>query len=493
MKNNKIAWIAAIVFVLLSHQAATAQQADTTRMKDIVYYLASDELLGRGFGTEQGALAAAYIKDQFMESGIESLLETYFQPFSYRSGILNIEGNNVVGVVRGSDPELAGEYVILGAHYDHLGWKIEEGDTVVYNGADDNASGVAAVIELGRMLKEKQPARSVILVAFDGEESGLNGSEAFVEKLITAEDPMIKPEKVAAMFSLDMVGMYKKHKGVDLLGIELLVEGGDMVKKVSEISPINVSRSNDNVPMRTDTQPFGAVGIPSVHVFTGTESPYHEPEDDAELLDYSGMGTIVNFMAGLTGEIANHPDPERTRQLEAASEKGSMKRFNPGVFVNVGGSNHDYKNDYRKAKGVFASGAGLFIETRITQFLAFQPEVHYEFAGSQEDGGNLRTHSVTVPVTLLLTSPDPGNRGMRNYFQAGAYYSYAFAGSQGGAALDFVNDFNDTDYGLILGWGFEIMNARIGMVFKESFVDFSRNSPLDTRQKAVYARIGWAF
>jgi hypothetical protein len=96
-------------------------------------------------------------------------------------------------------------------------------------------------------------------------------------------------------------------------------------------------------------------------------------------------------------------------------------------------------------------------------------------------------------VTFLFTSPDEENRGVRNYFQAGAYYSYAFAGSQGGAALDFVNDFNDTDYGLIIGWGFEIMNARIGMVFKESFVDFSSSNPLDTRQTAVYARIGWAF
>ncbi len=115
-------------------------------------------------------------------AGIEPLNGKYLHPFNHREGILNIPGNNVVGVVRGNNPDLKDEYIVLGAHYDHLGWKISGGDTVVYNGADDNASGSASLIEIGRNLAQRKGelGRSVILVAFDGEESGLIGSNHFL-------------------------------------------------------------------------------------------------------------------------------------------------------------------------------------------------------------------------------------------------------------------------------------------------------------------------
>ena len=215
MLKNSILYAALIaVAIPLTAQFSTPVE----NLEKHVYTLASDSLLGRGFGTEQGVKAAEYIADQDRSAGIEPVNGSYFHPFNHRSGILNIAGINVAGIIPGNDPELKEEYIVLGAHYDHLGWKVKGGDTVVYNGADDNASGTATIIEIGRNMAANQGSlgRSIIIVAFDGEESGLIGSTHFVES------SMVPPDKIKLMFSLDMVGMYKAHNGLDLVGVRKL-------------------------------------------------------------------------------------------------------------------------------------------------------------------------------------------------------------------------------------------------------------------------------
>jgi hypothetical protein len=442
-----------------------------------------------------------YVRDQFSEAGVAPFVEGYFQEFSHRTSVLNITGYNVAGIIEGNDPDLKDEYIILGAHYDHVGWELQGEDTVVYNGADDNASGTASIIEAGRILAGQREllGRSVLLVAFDGEESGLNGSRAFVKKFIDTEDPLIPAEKVVAMFSLDMTGMYEAHGGVDLQGIELLADHKTLVAGARERADASITKSDDKIPNRTDTAPFGAVGIPAIHVFTGLESPYHKPEDDSDLLDYQGMATIVDFMVSLTYELSVAPEVAGSRQMEIIAERGPMKRFNPGITVYTGSSYHDYKNDFFKAKSVFAASAGLMLETRITQWLALQPEVVYAWSGSQVSGGKLKTHSVTVPVSILLTTPDERGMGVRSYFQLGGYYSYAFAGQEYGTPLDFVNKYNDTDYGMVIGMGMEIMHVRVGFVYQNSFVDFTKFDQgssvfnQDVRLNGSFAKLAWVF
>lgn len=471
------------------------QGASADNLEQMVTRLASDELKGRGFGSEEGKIAADYIIDHFKEYGVEPFLEEYRDPFDHRTSVINVQGNNIVGLVKGSNPELANEYIILGAHYDHVGWEVEDGDTIIYNGADDNASGVASIIELGRLLAENRGSlgRSVILIAFDGEESGLLGSKAFVEQFISGPDAIIRPEDVAVMFSLDMVGMYSKHEGIELGGIQEITNYMDFVSPALENSPVTIKKYGGGLENRTDTAPFGKVGIPAIHVFTGTESPYHKPEDDSDLLDYQGMAEIVDFMSALTLEISKVPEVMKSKTMESMSEKGSLKIFNPGFTLQTGGSHHDFKNDYYKAKSIFAYAAGISLETRITQWLAIQPEALYEWSGSHASGGILRTHSLTVPVSILFTTPDPSGMGVRTYYQIGGYYSYAFSGNNAGVALDFVNDYKDTDYGLVMGVGMEIMNFRIGWVMESSMVDFTINEILDTRLVCSYAKIGWVF
>jgi aminopeptidase YwaD len=499
IKCEQMKTISYVIFLLVS-LGLFGQKADEARLERVVTDLASDALLGRGFGSEGGRLAAAYIRDRFEDAGVEPLLEDYFHSFTHRQGILNITGYNVTGIIRGSDPALKGEYIILGAHYDHLGWELADGDTVVYNGADDNASGVAAILEVGRILAGRPDllGRSVILVAFDGEESGLIGSKAFVNELMKGEYAVIDSGSVAVMFSLDMVGMYDAHGGVDLQGIGMLTDHQQLIADATTYMDISLTNTDATLVRNTDTAPFGRAGVPAIHVFTGLESPYHKPGDDSDLLDYEGMAVIVDFMVSLTRELSVVPEVRVSEKLEAVADKGQMKIFNPGVALNIGSAHHDYKNDFFKAKSLFAYGAGAFVEVRLTQWLAFQPEVLYEWSGSRIEGGRLRTHSVTAPVSLLLTTPDKQGNGVRAYYQAGGYYSHAFGGNfhyDDGTSfpVNFINAFSEMDYGVVFGFGMEIMNFRMGYVWQRSLVDFTAGPTHDVRHAGSFFRLGWAF
>jgi hypothetical protein len=464
-------------------------QPSSEKLRQHVTLLASDSLLGRGFGTEQGAEAAAYIAGQFLEAGIEPLNGTYFHPFNHRQGILNISGTNVVGIIPGSDPALSREYIILGAHFDHLGWKIEEGDTVVYNGADDNASGSASIIEIGRSLvanKEKL-GRSIILVAFDGEESGLIGSGRFVK------DTLVPLHQIKLMLSLDMVGMYGAHGGVDLHGVNQLARPDLLVEELSRTHDVNIRKANSRKPQRTDTAPFGNLKIPAVHVFTGTESPYHQPEDESGQLDYEGMAKIAVFLTDATIRLSSE---EKISDMPGPGEDGTVREelFSAGIRIHTGSGRHNYKDEYFKGKSVFAFEAGVFANIRLTDYLAVQPELLYETTGSRHQEGNFRTHAVTIPLNLQLSL---GEQSMvRTFLQAGGYYSYHFGGKLGGDPIDYAEGFTPHEFGLTYGFGLEAMGVQMGMYVKRGLSSIVREPGSDTGDilsQGVYFMLGFTF
>ncbi len=440
----------------LSGQYATTPE----QLRSHVYYLASDSLLGRGFGTPQGEMAARYIAREFEKAGVEPLNGTYFHSFNHRQGILNIPGTNVAGVVPGSDPDLKEEYIVIGAHYDHLGWKVSDEDTVVYNGADDNASGTAAMIEIGRNLASgpERPGRSVILVAFDGEESGLIGSKRFIE------DETVPLHRIKLMFSLDMVGMYAAHEGLDLYGVKLLRDAEELIGRVANQYGIEVRKANSSVGQRTDTAPFGKLKIPAVHAFTGTESPYHKPEDVREELDYEGMSRVTNYLSQATLHLSMSED---ISELDGLREGETLAETRPvvraGILIGTGTSKFNYRDDPIMGKSIFAAHGGVFTNIRLAGFLRLQPAVLYETRGSQVYGGNFRSHAVTVPVSLQVSSPEESF--VRTYFHLGGYYSYHFAGQLVDEAIDFSTDFHNQDYGITYGFGFEAFNIQLGLNF----------------------------
>jgi len=481
-----------ILAVAFAWAAPLAAQFSTTaeQMKEHVYILASDSLLGRGFGTPQGRKAAHYIAGEFEKAGIEPLDGEYLHPFMHRQGILNIPGNNVIGIVRGSDPELKDEYIVLGGHYDHLGWKIVDGDTAIYNGADDNATGTSSIIEIGRNLLERKSelGRSVILVAFDGEESGLIGSTHFLS------DSMVLPHQVKLMFSLDMLGMLEAHNGLDMIGVSLLEDSDYLVGELAEKYDLNITKTGKKIEQRTDTAPFGKMGIPAVAPNTGTESPYHKPEDTAEKLDYEGMAKVANYMSEATLYLSSREKLSDMGGVEMGEEQkdSGTKIFRAGLRLNTGSSLHNYKDQYYKGKSIFATGAGVMACIKLTGNLSIQPEVLYETKGSQHNDGVFRTHSVTTPLNLLLMTSE--NEYVRSYFELGGYLSYHFGGNISGTPIDFDNNFNNQEYGLTFGIGFEVMKmVQVGIYFQKGLSDLNQLHDNRITHENVYFQLGYLF
>jgi len=482
-------------FVLLASALALATslnaQFNTSpeQVKEHVYILASDSLLGRGFGTPQGLVAASYIADQFKNAGIEALDGKYLHPFIARKGILNIPGNNVIGLVRGKNPELKDEYIVLGAHYDHLGWKIVEGDTVVYNGADDNASGTASLIEIGRNLVKRQDelGRSVILVAFDGEESGLIGSKHFLN------DSMVAPHQVSLMFSLDMVGMVEAHKGLDLKGITLLDDADYLVGELAEKYKLNITKANNKIEQRTDTAPFGKMGIPAVAPNTGTESPYHKPEDTPEKLDYQGMASVANYMSEATLYLSSQEKlSDMSGPEEGAGAFRAAKVFHAGLRLNTGSSHHNYRDRYYNGKSIFSTSAGLLAIFRLSENFNIQPELLYETRGSEHSDGIFRTHALTIPLSIQLITDE--DEYVRVFWQAGGFYSYNFAGSISGTPIDFTGSYQNQEFGLAFGAGLEIMKkVQMGIYFQKGLSDLNRLPDNRIMSETVCFQLGYIF
>ena len=450
-----------LVALTISFQAMGQFNTSSSKLEKHVNTLASDALLGRGFGTPQGKLAAEYIAQQMENAGIAPLHGSYLHPFNHREGILNIPGVNVAGIIPGNDPLLKEEFIVLGAHFDHLGWKISEGDTVVYNGADDNASGSAALIEIGRNMADSQASlgRSVVLVAFDGEESGLIGSTWFVENSV------IPPHQIKLMFSLDMVGMYSTHKGLDMVGVKMLSDYEHLLGELAGDYGITVTKANKSVGQRTDTAPFGNIGIPAIHAYTGLESPYHKPGDTASKLDYEGMAKMANYISSATVHLSTIPTISDLPALdEDADLVARTKKFRPGARVNMGTGYHNLTDQYYRGKTIVAFEAGVFGNIQLTRLLMIQPELLYETKGSQTWEGNFRTHSLTTPVNLILATPDKGF--VRAYVQVGGYYSYHFGGKLGDESLDYDFTYNPHEMGLTYGIGIEAMNVQLGLYYQ---------------------------
>lgn len=478
------------VLAFLSIQTYSQFSTPAESLEKHVHFLASDHLLGRGFGTPQGKEAAEYIARQFEDAGVEPLNGTYFHPFMARSGILNIPGINVIGVIPGSDPELMEEYIVLGAHFDHLGYVAHGSDTTIWNGADDNASGTATVIEIGRNLAASQASlgRSVIVVAFDGEESGLIGSKHFLK------DSVLPPHAVKLMFSLDMVGMYEAHKGLDLKGVKLLYDADLVTGELASKYKVAITKANKSIEQRTDTAPFGAMNIPAIAPNTGSESPYHQPEDTAAGLDYEGMARITNYMSEVTQMLSTRKALSSMTGL-AEGEVLKPKVFEAGIRWNLGSSKFNYRDDPIQGNSIFATQAGAFTSFRLSKLVYLLPEVLYETKGSQYLSGKIRTHAITLPVSLALSTPDQGY--VRVWIQAGGYFTYMFSGKQGDQSLDFDNDFQRQEYGLCYGIGMEAMNMlQMGIYFQHGLSDLSKDSnpaPWNLVHQNIYFMLGWVF
>ena len=278
-------------------------------IEDIMVYLTSDELQGRDTGSEGISKAADFIENVFKKNNIQP----YFT--SYRDTLTNYTDGtafNVVGYLPGTDAKLKNEFVVIGAHYDHIGLMSGQVADSIANGANDNASGTTTVLEFSKYFGElKGNKRSIIFALFSAEEKGLLGSKHLAGKL---KDKNID---LYAMLNFEMVGvpMVDKDHSLYLTGYELsnLAEVSNryahknLVGFLSKAKEFNLFRRSDNAPFHD------VFNVPSqtYSTFDFTNfGEYHKVGDEASLMDYMHMATIVNETIPMITGIVNSPIKE---------------------------------------------------------------------------------------------------------------------------------------------------------------------------------------
>ncbi|MDR2682390.1 MAG: M28 family peptidase [Dysgonamonadaceae bacterium] len=455
-------------------QPLLAQTSLKERLEKHVYTLAGDSLMGRKAGSDYGRQASEYIVNQWKEIGIPPCKrDSYFQEFSgkYR---------NIIGIIEGNDPVLKDEYIVVGAHYDHLGFKVD-GDTIIYNGADDNASGVAALTELGRELCGIRSSlrRSIILVAFDAEEIGLFGSQHFVN------NPFIPLEKIKLMFSVDMVGWLKAGGKVEYKGAGSIDKGEKLLLDahlIPEGLRVTVEDFENSIFTATDTEPFAKKGISTLAVTTGLKSPYHKPGDDAHLIDYDGLALITEHLKNIVLKVSQDPDFKSSGKL-AKKHRSARKRLTFGLSANIGSNYHHYSQGALDGKKTTSFGAGLMTQINCGKW-AIRPEIYYDLIQANHPGGKIQTNNLTVPLSLVLQTPF-APFGADVFL--GGYYSYRFDGKQGKENIDFNRDFYRNEGGLTYGFGLYMGNIKLGYTGRTALTRFSREKNADNAH--LYNRI----
>lgn len=309
----------------------------------------ADELAApASFGTEEGGLPFVHVKqaviDQILKASplkaagdktLASLkdvcaqIDETLQPVSQEiagwtaeitTGFegKSVKAYNLIGVVEGEGP-LADETIVIGAHYDHLGFGGYGSRTAnrtgeVHNGADDNASGTAAVLELARRAAARpKPKRRMVFICFSGEERGLLGSQHYVKS------PIFPLEKTVTMINFDMIGNLKNNL-VEVNGVGTAKEFADIVRKADEVIPVDITIV-EGAFAGSDHLPFYQSQIPVMFCFTGMTDIYHTPDDDASTLNMEGAVLVIDY----TEQLLKGIDALETRPEFASSQPGRRR------------------------------------------------------------------------------------------------------------------------------------------------------------------------
>ncbi|UJP64688.1 M20/M25/M40 family metallo-hydrolase [Mongoliitalea daihaiensis] len=490
---------AILIFLFLVSFSLQAQENLVQRLERHVQILAADSLEGRGLGTIGHAKAVAYLEQQMEEIGLQPFQNgSFIHEFPYKVQLVQVNGKNIVGMIPGSDPELSKEIIVVGAHYDHLGFEIlPSGTQRNFPGADDNASGVAGMLEIARLVLtgNERPKRTLVFIAFDAEESGLIGADRFVKA-----DKPFDNSAIKAMFSLDMIGMLGKAKGLELKGWETLADAKDLMARAQAREEITIKKMDASIEMRTDTWPFGKIGIPAIHVFTGLISPYHKPEDTPDLLDYEGMAKVTRFVTALTLEMANAANLSAIPSFAPEKVMGG-KALQFGAKIGLGNSHNRHVQESFRANGVFAWEAGLYGSWNMTNNLQLVVSSLIDSNGSttpyfEED--KLRRYSVTIPALIRLTT-GPSEDGVGKAFVgAGAYFRHHLSqGLPEFAGIDIVGpawEFPDQEWGLNLQFGFQVSKFTMTFDWRNALTQpFSLESRPDLEVYNRNFRVGLAY
>jgi Zn-dependent M28 family amino/carboxypeptidase len=267
-----------------------------------VSFLASDHLAGRATPSPGLDIAAEYIASRFRAAGLTPVLQ-------------GDGSKNVIAVIEGSHPKLRDTYVLVTAHYDHVGLKKDctKGDCI-YNGANDNASGVASMIAMAREFAaaKPRPLRSIVVAAFYGEELGFHGAKYYVEH------PHVPLAKTVAMINLEQTGRTDDERGPQIARAALTGMAfssiGRTIKTAAAAHGVSIYDPPQSAEFfaRSDNAPFSEAGVPAHTVAVALMYPdYHGLDDEWDRLNYPNMARVTRAIYSGVRAIANSPNPPR--------------------------------------------------------------------------------------------------------------------------------------------------------------------------------------
>lgn len=320
-------------FLFIGNFAFAQQEVDQQQLQVDVVYLASNLLEGRETGKRGEKLAAQYIATRFEELGLVGGGEngSFFHYFDFKykpnphsdEGVEPRQGRNVIGYIDNKSANT----VIIGAHYDHLGYGAfgsrHTGEAAIHNGADDNASGVAAMLRLAEQLKNSNSKNNnYLFIGFSGEELGLFGSKNFVK------NPTINLQSVNYMMNMDMIGRLNEEKVLAINGVGTS-PAWDALDGIKTDMKLVTSESGVGP---SDHTSFYLEDIAVLHFFTGQHEDYHKPEDDSELINFEGIATISDFILEIIYKLDDDGKIEFTKTKDGTDRKAAAFKVTLGVM-----------------------------------------------------------------------------------------------------------------------------------------------------------------
>ncbi|WP_111668835.1 M20/M25/M40 family metallo-hydrolase [Algoriphagus litoralis] len=292
-------------------------------LQEDVSYLAADDLGGRAIGTDGEVKAAEYLAKEFEKVGLSPKgTEGFFQPFTvskpsnpHEEAVIGTDGEGITGRnVVGFLDKRSDKTIVIGAHFDHLGMggsgSLHRGDSAIHNGADDNASGTAALLALAEILKHTELSSNVLFIAFSGEENGLWGSNYF------AKNPTIELSSVNYMINMDMVGRLNEEKSLAVYGVGTSPSFPAILDPINSDSLKIVTTESGVGP--SDHTSFYLQDIPVLHFFTGQHEDYHKPSDDSDKINYEGLVKVVRYISRVIEQLDAEPKLAFTKTKDSS-------------------------------------------------------------------------------------------------------------------------------------------------------------------------------
>ena len=381
--------------------AALSEALQTISEDDLrahVEVLADDSLEGREAGSRGGHAAAKYLALLFKKYDLKPAGDegSYYQAFGkgYR---------NILGVLPGSDTRLQEEFIVVGAHYDHVGYGSRTNSFgpygAIHNGADDNASGTSAILELVEAFHQKEfrPRRSVLFCFWDSEEKGLLGSKHWLAH------PTVELAQVKFSINLDMIGRLR-DEGLSIYGERTASGLRPFMSRVNE-DQLKL-QFNWDIQADSDHYPFIQNQIPTVMMHTGLHGEYHRPSDDIETLNYPGMQRVTRYVARTVWELAEQQELFQFRAESMRESESSRKRFEraaPPFPTRLGVTLNSTKNKILRIGEVLAGSPAERAGLRQGQQVL---EVNGKALGSEEQFWN---HVFDSPEVVMVKVQDSEN------------------------------------------------------------------------------------